>query len=259
MITAIKRALSGLSRTKKILLGLTVSGLFGLAVPAIVLGSNNVIERLNSTVFCAQVCHSVHAAETTVYNVSEHASVPCASCHVGEGTVNLVRSKIGGIKDIIPQLAHSYELPIQTPLEDRRPSSQTCEKCHSPAKFYGDIPQIKVTYDADKSNTKTVTTHVLKVGGGPASVASGIHWHSTAKVWYVALDQGRQQMAWVASENTSGLMTQYIDPRLIGQLTPDLINSQKRLMDCVDCHNRTPHSFEPPDVLVDRAMSSRRH
>ncbi len=242
-------------RKRLVLFGIGITGLFGLLVPIIILGSNQVVQTLDSTSFC-QSCHQVHDPEAATLEVSAHAEVSCASCHVGTGTQNLVRSKLSGLKDVIPQLTHSYSLPIKTPLNNRRPSSETCEKCHYAEKFYGDIPQIQTTYASDEQNTRSTVTHVLKVGGGLPEVADGIHWHSTAQVWYVAVDPDRKRIAWVASENVSGTTTEYVDPELIKQLTPDQIESQKRLMDCVDCHNRTPHDFQSPDQLIDKAISN---
>ena len=257
MKDAIKAMIQKMTRRKKLFfLGIGVSGLFGLAIPAIMLGGSHVVGILDSSAFCTQVCHDVHYAEATTYDVSAHSEVACASCHVGAGTGNLISSKLRGLKDIVPQLTHSYDLPIKTPLNDRRPSSETCEKCHYAEKFYGDIPQIKTTYGTDQLNTRSTVTHVLKVGGGLPEVGSGIHWHSTAKVWYVALDPDRKKIAWVASENVSGTVTEYVDPELIKQLTPAQIESQKLLMDCVDCHNRTPHNFQSPDQLIDAAISN---
>ena len=255
MTDAIKAMIDRLKRRRRLFFfGIGLSGFLGLAIPAIMLGGSHVVGILDSAAFCTQVCHDVHYAEATTYDVSSHSEVPCADCHVGAGTGNLVRSKIAGLKDILPQLTHDYTLPIKTPLDDLRPSSETCEKCHYSEKFYGDIPQIKTAYASDELNTKSTVTHVLKVGGGLPEVASGIHWHSAAKIWYVAVDSDRKKIAWLASENVSGTTTEYVDPALIKQLTPQQIESQKRLMDCVDCHNRSPHDFQSPDQLIDKAI-----
>ncbi len=240
---------------RRFLLGAAASGFFGIMVPAVLLGGNHVVELLDSTAFCTTTCHDVHYVEAVTFKESPHSEVPCASCHVGTGTANLVKSKLNGIRDIIPAITGNYEFPFVVPLKDRRPSSQTCEKCHWSEKFLGDVPQIKTSYGTDESNTKTVVTHVLKVGGGKAEVATGIHWHSSAKVWFLPADDKMQKIAWVSSENLSGQVNEYVDPNLMKGMTPDQIAAGKRLMDCMDCHNRATHLLLSPDQLIDASMS----
>lgn len=225
-------------------------------LPLIVLAGYQLIQAVDSSAFCTSVCHGVHLAETVTYEVSPHANVACASCHVGVGTENLVKSKLGGLKDIIPTITGNYPRPIPAPLKSQPPSSVTCEKCHSAEKFYGDVPQITTTFASDAANTKSTVTRVLKVGGGKQEVASGIHWHSTTKVWYLALDSQRLKIAWVGTEDASGKTTEYIDPLYAGEVMPERIQAEKRLMDCTDCHNRTPHRIDSPNVLVDEALAS---
>jgi mono/diheme cytochrome c family protein len=243
---------------RRFLLGATVSGFFGLIIPALLIGGNHVVQVLDSTAFCTETCHDVHYAEAVTFTESPHSEVPCASCHVGTGTANLVMSKLNGLRDIIPAITGNYHFPFEVPLKNRRPSSETCEKCHWSEKFLGDVPQIKVSYNADEANTRTVVTHVLKVGGGKAEVAGGIHWHSSAKIWYLPVDDKLQKIAWISSENASGEVTEYVDPNLMQGVTPERIAAEKRLMDCMDCHNRTTHLFRPPDELIDASMADGR-
>ena len=152
---------------------------------------------MDSSAFCTTSCHTVHYPEAVTYETSPHSEVTCAQCHVGEGTSNLVVSKIKGLKEILPTLTGNYYKPIATPLADRRPTSQTCEKCHWSSKFSGDVPLIETSYLADANNTKSQFTLVLKVNGGLPEVAGGIHWHSTGKVWYISADDQRKQIVWV--------------------------------------------------------------
>ena len=130
--SAFTQMLAGMPRRRRLLfLGLGVSGFVGVMVPIIILGGNQVVGVLDSTSFCTTTCHDVHYAEAVTLEQTTHSEVSCSSCHVGEGTANLVRSKLMGLRDILPELTHSFELPIDTPLESRRPSSETCETCHT--------------------------------------------------------------------------------------------------------------------------------
>jgi mono/diheme cytochrome c family protein len=240
---------------RKFVVGVTVSGFFGIMLPAVLLGGNHVVQILDSTAFCTETCHDVHYAEAVTFRESPHSEVACASCHVGAGTANLVKSKLNGLRDVIPAITGNYAFPFQVPLKDRRPSSETCEKCHWSEKFLGDVPQITTSYGTDEANTRQVVTHVLKVGGGRKEVAGGIHRHSSAKIWYLPVDAKLQKIAWVSSDNGSGETTEYIDPNLMKGITPDRIAAEKRLMDCMDCHNRTTHLFRPPDELIDASIT----
>ncbi|MBI4282907.1 MAG: c-type cytochrome [Chloroflexi bacterium] len=241
-------------RRKKLLAFVFIFGSLG-AIPVFALGGHQAVELVDSAAFCTQVCHDVHYAEAVTYKVSPHSEVACSKCHVGDGTANLVRSKFRGVNDIIPAITGNYQKPIATPLKERRPSTETCQTCHWAEKFSGDKPRVKTSYQPDKSNTRNTLTLVLKVGGGKEEVASGIHWHAAAKIWYLPLDDQRQKIAWVATEDVSGNVTEYVDPDRIAEITPELIRTNKRQMDCVDCHNRVTHLFRSPDELIDAALS----
>ena len=240
-------------RKNKLVLGLFFGSL-GL-IPVFALGGYQAIEAVDASSFCTKTCHTVHYPEAVTYEVSPHSEVTCAKCHVGEGTSNLVISKLKGLKEIVPTITDNYHKPIATPLQDRRPSSQTCETCHWSDKFFGDKPLIKTSYAADTNNTRSQFTLVLKVDGGLPEVASGIHWHATSKVWYLPADDQRKEIIWVATEDAAGNVTEYVDPNRVGDITPELIQSKKRQMDCVDCHNRVTHLFRSPDELIDAALT----
>ena len=208
---------------KLIILGIIGAGVVGI-VPVMIVGGHQLVELVDSTAFCTNVCHSVHAAETVVYEQSAHSQVTCATCHVGAGAKNLVRSKFRGLTDILPAVTGNYARPIPTPLDDLRPSKETCEKCHTSGVFYGDVPLIKATFASDAVNTKSTTTLVLKAGGGSPLVSSGIHWHTTAKVWYLPLDQQRLVIGWVGVEDAAGRITeQYLNPNHSAEVTPEFI------------------------------------
>src|SRR6266496_541576 len=73
-----------------------------IAVTLTVLGGSQMIQAVDSPQFCTNVCHGVHAAEAVTYQASPHSQVACSSCHVGQGTENLIMSKLKGLKEIIP-------------------------------------------------------------------------------------------------------------------------------------------------------------
>ena len=233
---------------------LMFAGAIGIIL--LVVGGYQLLEFTDSTDFCGRLCHKVMYPEYTAYQASPHSRVPCSDCHVGYGGGYLVRSKISGIPQVLAVTFNSYERPIPTPVSNLRPASDTCQRCHRPERFAGDIVRTHTTYSADETNTEHVDTRVLRVGGGELEVARDIHWHIAANVWYLALDNERQEIGWVGVEDKGGgAMTQYVDPAREDEISPGRIESEKRLMDCVDCHNRATHIFRSPEELIDMALA----
>jgi actin-related protein len=92
------------------------------------------------------------------------------------------------------------------------------------------------------------------VGTGQSGVAQDIHWHIAAQVWYLPLDKERQDISWVGVVDDDGKLTEYYDMSKVSQSTPDRIEKEARLMDCIDCHNRATHQFQSPETLIDKAI-----
>jgi nitrate/TMAO reductase-like tetraheme cytochrome c subunit len=221
----------------------------------LIIGGYKFLDFSDSTAFCGLLCHKVMYPEYTAYQYSPHSRVACSQCHVGYGGGYLVRSKISGIPQVWAVLTNSYERPITTPVKNLRPARETCEQCHRPERFAGDLVVTHTTYSIDEANTEHVDTRVLRVGGGEAEVAKDIHWHIAANVWYLAADRERQEMVWVGVEKPDGTLTQYVDPTYKGDLSQKTIEKDKRLMDCIDCHNRATHIYQSPEDLIDEALT----
>ncbi|MCL4464858.1 MAG: NapC/NirT family cytochrome c [Chloroflexi bacterium] len=216
---------------------------------------------MDSTTFCGQTCHTVMQPEYTAYLDSPHARVTCTACHIGPGASWYVRSKASGVYQVYATIANVYPRPITTPIENLRPARETCEKCHWPAKFYGDTLVSHTSYSMDQSNTPQTISLIVKTGGTSeqTGVSTGVHWHIDTNnvVRYVATDDKRQDIAWVSYQQPGGPEIQYFDTA--NKLSPqDLTKYQTRVMDCIDCHNRPTHIFYSPDEAVDREMAAGR-
>jgi hypothetical protein len=236
---------------------LIFAGAIGLVL--MVIEGYQLISFSDSVVFCGQLCHRVMTPEFTTYQASPHSRVLCADCHVGSGASYLVKSKVNGIPMIWGTLTGNYERPIPVPVRNLRPARETCEECHRPEKFTGDLVKVHNTYLTDESNTMSSDQRVLRIGGASGAIATGIHWHISAKVWYLPLDEKRQQIGWMGVEGTDGnYVREFTDPLKMGQITPQTIEKGKRLMDCIDCHNRATHIFQSPEELIDTAMTQGR-
>jgi nitrate/TMAO reductase-like tetraheme cytochrome c subunit len=214
------------------------------------------VKYMDSVQFCGTVCHTVMQPEYTAYLHSPHSRVACVQCHIGPGASWFVRSKLSGLKQVFAVLFHDYPEPIPSPVTSLRPARATCEQCHWPQRFMGNILLVKKHYDSDKDNTSETTVLLMKVGGENAEGPQGIHGHHLApgvQIHYIALDRKRQVIPWVSYTAPDGKTT--IFRSTVIKATPEqLAKGEHRLMDCMDCHNRPTHTFQLPGEALDDAM-----
>lgn len=208
-----------------------------------------------SVAFCGRVCHTVMEPEYTTFQHSPHARLKCADCHIGSGASWYVKSKLSGLRQVVAVARNSYSRPIETPVKNLRPAQDTCEQCHWPSKFVGNLDRTITRYMADETNTPYSIRLLLKVGGGdPAQgPVGGIHSHINVgnKIEYVATDDRRQVIPWVRRTDLQGVVTEYSVPGF--KLDP--YRHVIRRMDCIDCHNRPSHIFRSPAESVDMSLS----
>lgn len=220
-------------------------------------GSYRAYEYTESVAFCGRTCHSVMKPEYTAFQVAPHASLRCVDCHVGAGPEWYVRSKLTGVRQLYGVVFNKYSRPIGSPVHNMRPARDTCGKCHWSEKFFGTQMKEFNHYAYDEKNTFRQTRLLIKTGGGnPATDAvSGIHWHMNLanEVSYISSDNQRQVIPWVRMKDKSGNVTEYVANG--AQVTGEQIGkTEKRVMDCVDCHNRPTHVYLTPDQAVNDAL-----
>ncbi|HLK31879.1 MAG TPA: NapC/NirT family cytochrome c [Terriglobales bacterium] len=224
-------------------------------------GSYRAYEFTDSVQFCGQLCHTIMSPEYTTYLNSPHARVACVDCHVGPGASWYVRSKLSGAYQVYAAIADVYPRPIPTPVANLRPAQQTCEQCHWPRKFYGAELKVFTHYSSDQKNTPRQIRMLIDIGGAEpsAGIPSGIHWHMNIanQITYIATDSQRQVIPWVQQKDRFGRITVYQtkDSHLTAQ---QVATASKRIMDCVDCHDRPSHIFLPPDAAVDNSLFAKR-
>jgi len=224
-------------------------------------GSYRAYEHTESVAFCGQTCHTVMKPEFVAFQNSPHARLRCVDCHVGEGAEWYVRSKLNGVHQLYAVTLGSYEKPIKTPVENMRPARDTCAQCHWPEKFWGTQLKVFNNYAHDEKNSLRQIRMLINVGGGSSESGpvSGIHWHMNLgnEITFISTDEHRQIIPWVKSKDLNGNVTVFVAGN--SQLTPEQVNtSAKRRMDCIDCHNRPAHIYNPPDVVLDTAMAANR-
>src|SRR5246127_5618467 len=224
-------------------------------------GSYKAYEFTGSTAFCGQLCHTVMIPEYTAYQLSPHARVACAECHVGPGATWFVKSKLSGSRQVFATIFNTYPRPIPSPVRNLRPAQENCEQCHWPKKFYGGQLKVFSHYSSDEKNTLRQIRMLIKTGGGdPATGApEGIHWHMNIsnKIDYVAADDKRQVIPYIRVEDEQGRVAEFYAKD--SPLSKDQIaKAARHRMDCVDCHNRPTHIYVPPDLSVDNSLLAKR-
>jgi len=219
------------------------------------LGTYHTYHFTESVPFCGQACHTVMEPEMVAYQNGSHARVACAECHIGPGATWYVRSKLSGAYQVYATFANKYPRPIPTPISNLRPAQETCEQCHWPKKFVGNLDRTITHFLSEETNKIHQIRMLLKVGGADPTHGpqGGIHWHMNVanSIEYVAADATRQKIPWVRLTDAQGVVTEFRST----DCTNEVNTSAIRRMDCMDCHNRPAHVLQSPNDAVDLAMA----
>jgi len=218
-------------------------------------GSYQTYHYAESNSFCGEVCHSAMNPEWITYKRSAHARVDCVECHVGSGVQHFIKAKLNGTHQLVAFTLDNYARPIATPVKNLRPAKDTCEQCHSPDKFVGNVEIHYEHFLSDKRNSPYNARMLLHVDTGrPGGPRGGIHWHASEndRVEYYAADEKRQEIPWMrVTHLTSGEAKVFRVATFKGEPPADKI----RTMDCMDCHNRPAHVFPTANDAVENAMA----
>ncbi|MBI3684298.1 MAG: NapC/NirT family cytochrome c [Acidobacteria bacterium] len=220
----------------------------------IVMGANlsyRAVEHMDGVQFCGATCHTVMRPEYTAYQNSPHFRVECVKCHIGPGASWFVKSKLSGVSQVFHVAMGTYDRPVPTPIVDLRPARETCEACHWPDKYGGDKLRVITHFSDEGARTKTVL--LMRIGGGSLSGA-GIHTAHIGqgiRVRYAHSDNKRQTIPWVEYRR-NGDVREFLAAKVN---KGDISRMPVREMDCVDCHNRPSHTFEPPERALENAMA----
>ncbi len=206
---------------------------------------------MDSPQFCGQSCHVMHP-EYTAYKIAAHSHVACVDCHIGPGAESFFAAKVNGTKQLLEVSFDRYPTPIPSPVTSLRPAREICEGCHTPAHFVGEKLLVKSSFADDEKNTETQTVVVLHLGGlDGLSHLTGIHGVHLGHIEYVATDESRTTIPWVERRNPDGSETVF-SSLAAGSGVPQ---GERRVMDCIDCHNRAAHPFVTAEEAINQAMS----
>jgi nitrate/TMAO reductase-like tetraheme cytochrome c subunit len=190
--------------------------------------------------------------EYTAYKISAHSHVACVDCHIGSGAQAYFSAKVNGTKQLVEVAFHRYPTPIPSPVENLRPARYTCEGCHTPDRFVGEKLLVKSSFADDEKNSETQTVVVLHLGGVDSlSHLTGIHGVHLGHIEYIATDPTRTTIPWVQRRNADGSETTFAASALNGAVP----QGERRVMDCIDCHNRAAHTFLTAEDAINRALA----
>jgi len=206
---------------------------------------------MDSPQFCGQSCHVMHP-EYSAYKVSAHSHVDCVACHIGSGAESYFKAKVNGTKQLIEVSFNRYPKPIPSPVMNLRPAREICEGCHTPAKFVGEKLLVKSNFADDEKNTETQSVVLLHLGGiDSLSHLTGIHGVHLGHIEYVSTDPTRTTIPWVERTYADGSKTAFGTSSLNGAVP----QGERRVMDCIDCHNRAAHTMQTAEDALNRAMA----
>lgn len=241
---------------RRVALFLSAATLVNLAIVSA--ASYGTVRYTESQQFCGQVCHAVMQPEFVAHQAGAHGRVHCVECHVGPGAQGFVSAKLSGTRQLALVLTGRYPRPIPTPIASIPGVQNSCENCHRPDRFVGDVIKIVYEHADDAANTETKTTLRIHVGGpiSGSGTGSGIHWHMNRanQVEFLARDEKREQIPYVRVSTPNGGVREYFAE---GVKRADIAGKPLRRMDCLDCHSRPAHRFgASPEREVDAAMGA---
>jgi nitrate/TMAO reductase-like tetraheme cytochrome c subunit len=214
-------------------------------------------EFMDTPAFCGTVCHTVMAPEYAAHKHSPHANVACVDCHIGPGIGGFIKAKFSGLRQLKDMLSGSYRRPVPTPVEGLPAASVTCEKCHFPEKFFGNVKKSFISFSNERQENPEKQDILLYLGGRDPvkDVLKGIHWHAghDIRIDYQPLKENRTKIAAVKLTAADGTVKVFTK----GGKAKYAPLSWRR-MDCVDCHSRPAHVFEDLMERVDFGLAGKK-
>jgi hypothetical protein len=217
-------------------------------------------EFVESALFCSRVCHTVMGPEYRANAFSYHGEVECSACHVGSGTQYFVLSKLKGTTELYSLLTNTFPRPIPVPVKDLRPSKDICQTCHGSMFAFTENLQGRKYYLSDTKNTEWEIGLLFKINAlrVPNDKPPLMHWHYAVagQIEYGTADPKREAIPWVRVIGFDGKTRIYRTEdgnTSVKEPEPE----QKRVMDCIDCHNRVGHEYYPPDRVLNVLLSTK--
>src|ERR1051326_286304 len=129
------------------------------------IGSYQTYHVTKSVQFCGEACHTVREPQYVAYHFSPHARVECTACHIGPGAKSFVAAKFNGLHQVYATMLGKVDRPIDGHNKIHI-DQHTCEQCHWPARFAGNLDRTFTHFLDDTTNTPYSVRLLLKVRGG---------------------------------------------------------------------------------------------
>jgi len=214
-------------------------------------------EFTESKTFCGMMCHRVMGPEFRSHAYSVHAEIGCVDCHVGPGLQYFLLYKLRGTKELFDLIFDRYPRPIPTPIKDLRPSQDVCEHCHGPKYQINQKLESRTYFLSDKKNTRRTINLLLRMGKTEVTTERPpkMHWHSstTQEIVY-ASDGKRNVIPWIRVKRLDGKERVYRSSEA-KMSDAEVAKAEKRRMDCVDCHNRPGHPYNPSSFVLNALLA----
>jgi nitrate/TMAO reductase-like tetraheme cytochrome c subunit len=215
-------------------------------------------EFTESETFCGTMCHRVMGPEFRSHAYSVHAEIACVDCHVGPGAKYFLIYKLKGTRQLFDVMTGRYPRPIPTPVVALRPSQEVCENCHGPKYQINQRLESRAYFLSDKDNTRKTINLLLRMGTAELRTQRPprMHWHysTTEEIVYAATDAKRMVIPWIQVKRLDGTERVYRSSD-VKMSDADVAKATKRRMDCIDCHNRLGHSYNPPDFILNALLA----
>lgn len=242
---------------------LLLAAVAGLVATIVVFGGMRTLAWMETPDFCGR-CHTM-APEVSAHANSPHETVECAECHVGSGLSGLVTAKLGGMRQMIKLALGDYARPIPPASHGMPAASETCLRCHDPARQRQDLLVTRSHFEDDESNTQQRVALVVRLSSGPEQPTQGIHWHVLSQVEYLAADKESRVIDWIGVDRPDGTHEEFISDNVVdvseqaGQRAAELrLGGDIHRMSCYDCHNRVGHEFPAARHAIDDALAEQR-
>jgi len=236
----------GLGRPRVRRTVMAVLALSAVNISILLVAGYGALHWMESPQFCGQACHTPMHPQFSAWSASSHAQVVCAACHIGAGAQSIAHAKFAGVRQLWHVTTNSYPRPVPAVAAGMPFASDVCGRCHTATRNHGILARTLREYADDEANTESTTTLQMHVGGPGRPTASGrsIHWHANQgiRVEYLATDADRQTIPYVKVTYGGGTVKEFTSD---GTTPEQLASAQRRVMDCVDCHNAVGHRVAP--------------
>jgi hypothetical protein len=214
--------------------------------------------------FCGR-CHQM-GPELVAYESGPHRDVTCGECHVEPGVSGWIKAKMNGTRQLLQVITGTYPQPIPPPDHSALPSVQdTCLKCHSMDRLATGTLVTRTSFAEDVDNTRSFVGLMIRPGSGDIfDVDRSVHWHVLRRVEYRTPDEDAESIDYVAATTLDGTTREFIAQdkiEIAEDVQPEIdaikAAEKERVMDCIQCHNRTGHPIPNPRRGLDFDMTEK--